>query len=142
MNVQERDEIDYFSNDINEERPDEHPTINNMHTRTGRGVKPNQMTLMTTEGKKSALDIAISMSKAYKVLNKGKALPVLEFKNGKKDKPFLEMLVVRMKEKTTQQLGKETLNEQKNTLLLDEIEQEQARQQKEIANQKEEKENT
>lgn len=142
MDAQEQDEIDYFSDDINEERPDEHPAINNMHTRTGRGVKPSQMTLMTTEGKKSALDIAISMSEAYKVLHPGKDLPVLEYKNGMKDKPLLEMLIARIKEKSTQQLGKETLEEQKNTSLLDEIEQEQARQQREIAEQREGQENT
>lgn len=142
MDAQEQDEIDYFSDDINEERPDEHPAINNMHTRTGRGVKPSQMTLMTTGGKKSALDIAVSMSEAYKELNQGKSLPVLEHKNGSKDRPLLEMLVTRIKEKSTQQLGQETLEEQKDTLLLDEIEQEQTRQQIEITNQREGQENT
>lgn len=142
MNESEKDEIDYFSNDINEERPEEQPTINNMHTRTGRGVKPSQMTLMTSDGRKSALDIAVSMSEFYKKLNPEKSLPVLEHKNGSKDKPLLEMLVARLQEKSTQQLGQETLEEQKDITLLDEIEQEQARQQKELTNQKEGQENT
>ena len=93
-----------------------------MHTRTGRGVKPSQMTLMTTRGRKSALDIAVRMSEAYKESNQGKSLPVLEHKNGSKDRPLLEMLVTRMKKKSTQQLGRETLKMQGNNLLLDMIE--------------------
>jgi len=115
MSEQEKDEIDYFSDDINEERPDEHPTINNMHTRTGRGVKSSQMTLMTTDGRKSALDIAVRMGEFYKILNPGKPLPVLEHKNGSKDTPLLEMLFTRLQEKSPQQLGQETLEEQKDT---------------------------
>lgn len=142
MDEHEQDEIDYFSDDINEEKPDEHPAINNMHTRTGRGVKTSQMTLMSTDGKKTALDIAISMSEAYKALNPGKSLPVLEHKNGSKDRPLLEMLVIRIKENITKQLGQETLEEQKDTTLLDEIEQEKVRQQKELTNKKEKQENT
>lgn len=142
MSEQKQNEFDYFSDDINEERPDEHPAINNMHTRTGRGVKPSQMTLMTTDGKKSALDISISMSEAYKVLNPGESLPVLEYEDGNKDRPLLEMLVTKVKEKSTQQLGKETLEEQKDTMLLDKIEKEEERQQKNLNNQKEGKENT
>ncbi len=111
MDDQDKDEIDYFSNDINEERPSEQPMISNMHTRSGRGVKPSQMTLMTSDGKKSALDIAISMSEFYKALNPDKSLPVLEFDNGKKDRPLLEMLVTRIKEKSTQQSEKRGLED-------------------------------
>ena len=127
MSETEKEEIDYFSNDINEERPDETPAINNMHTRTGRGVAPTQMTLMTKEGSKSALDIAVSMSEFYKKLHPEQFLPVLEHKNGSKDKPLLEMLVSRLQEKSRQQLGQETIEEQKNTALLDGIEQVQER---------------
>ena len=43
--------------------------------------------------------------------------------------------------KTTQSLGKETLEEQKDTDFLDRIEQEQAKQQTEMMNQKDEQEN-
>lgn len=142
MDEQEQEEIDYFSNDINEERPEEQPAINNMYTRSGKGVKPDQMTLMTTEGKKSALDIAISMGEAYRAMNPGKALPVLEHRNGKADRPLLETLIERLREKSTQQLGKETLEEQKDTSFLDEIENEQKRQQREIDNQREGDENS
>ena len=98
MSESEKDKIDYFSNDINEERPNEQPTINNMHTRTGRGVKASQMTLMTNEGRKSALDIAVSMGEFYKTLHPGQPLPVLKFKDGSQDKPLLEMLLQRIKE--------------------------------------------
>lgn len=121
MNEQEQDEIDYFSNDINEERPDERPTINNMHTRTGRGIKPSQMTLILSNGKESALEIAISMSEFYKTLNPGKPLPVLEFKDGTKDKPLLEILASKINEKSTKDLGKESLKETKNIELLGEL---------------------
>lgn len=138
MSESERNGIDYFSNDINEERPNENPTINNMHTRTGRGVTPTQMTLITSEGSKSALDIAISMSEFYKKLHPEQPLPVLEYKNGTKDRPLLEMLIARLREKSTQQLGQETLEEQKDIVLLDEVEQEQLKQQKELTRQKEE----
>ena len=134
MNAQEQDKIDYFTDDINEERPDEHPLISNMHTRAGRGIKPSQIALMTANGKKSALDIALSMCDAYRTLHPGKSLPVLEYKNGSKDRPLLEMLFTRMKEKSTQQLGKETLEEQKNITLLSQIKDELVRQEKEIAN--------
>lgn len=134
MSNQEKDKIDYFSDDINEERPDEHPTINNMHTRTRRGIKTSQMTLMTTDGRRSALGIVVRMSEFYKGLNQGKSLPVLEHENGSKDKPLLEMLVTRLQEKSTQQLGQETIEEQKDTALLDKIEQ------KSLLNQKEEQE--
>lgn len=137
MNAQEQDKIDYFTDDINEERPDEHPLISNMHTKSGRGVKPSQMALMTANGKKSALDIALSMCDAYRTLHPGKSLPVLEYKNGSKDRPLLEMLFTRMKEKSTQQLGKETLEEQKNITLLSQIKDELVRQEKEITNPRE-----
>lgn len=122
MTSQEQDKIDYFIDDINEERPNEQHTINNMHTRTGRGVKPNQMVLLTKDGKKSALDIVISMCEAYKSLNQGDVLPVREYKNGKKDKPFLEILVTRLKEKTTQELVQNSINGMPNLGNLDEIE--------------------
>lgn len=112
MLADEQDEIDYFSNDINEERPDEHPTINNMHTRTGRGVKPSQMSIMTTNGKRTALDIAISMSEYYKDLYPGEHLPVLEYKNGSKDLPLLEMLVDRQKEQDIGSITIESLMRQ------------------------------
>lgn len=138
MSESERNKIDYFSNDINEERPDETPTINNMHTRTGRGIAPTQMTLMTNAESKSALDIAVSMSEFYKNLNPDKSLPVLKYKNGKEDKPLLEMLITRLQEKDTQQLGQETLDEQNNTELLDGIEQAVLSQQKELTKSKEE----
>lgn len=116
MSEAEKDEIDYLDNDINEERPDEHPSINNMHTRTGRGVKPSKMKLMTNSGNKTALDIAVSMGEFYKLLHPEQALPVLEHKNGSKDKPLLEMLIQRIKEKeqliifSEQQIGKTTVN--------------------------------
>ena len=142
MSESERSEIDYFSNDINEERPDENPTINNMHTRTGRGVDPTQMTLMTNAESKSALDIAVSMSEFYKKSHPEQSLPVLEHKNGSKDKPLLELLVARLREKSTQQLGQETLEEQKDTVFLDKIEQTQERQLREITNQREGNDNT
>lgn len=135
MSSSKKDEIDYFSNDINEERPDEQPTINNMHTRTGKGVNPLKMTLMTSNGSKSALDIAVSMSDFYKTLHPEQSLPVLEYKNGSKDRPLLEILITRIKEKSTQQLGQETLDEQKDTALLDEIEQELSKQQREVSEQ-------
>lgn len=65
MGESEKSKIDYFRDDINEEKSIENyivpMPINNMHTRTGRGVMPCQMTLMTKDGKKSALDIAVSM---------------------------------------------------------------------------------
>ena len=111
MDAQEQDEIDYFSDDINEEN-NEPMTINNMHTRTGRGVKTKQMTLMTTGGKKSALDIAISMSEAYKTMNPGRSLPVLEHKDGSKDRPLLEMLVEIMRGN-----DKQSAEQRKNTFL-------------------------
>lgn len=99
MTEEEKEEIDYFTNDINEERPSENSSINNMHTRSGRGVPNDKMELMTVDGKKSALDVAISMAEHYKAQNPGKPLPVLEYKNGKKDKPLLEMLVDKTHEK-------------------------------------------
>ena len=142
MSESEKNEIDYFSNDINEERPDETPAINNMHTRTGRGIAPNQMALMTKEGSKSALDIAISMSEVYRKLHPEQSLPVLVHKNGNKDKPLLEILVARLHEKNTQQLGQETLEEQEDTALLDAIEQAQTTQSREITEQREGKNNT
>ena len=100
-------------------------------------MKPSQMALMTANGKKSALDIALSMCDAYRTLHPGKSLPVLEYKNGSKDRPLLEMLFTRMKEKSTQQLGKETLEEQKNITLLSQIKDELVRQEKEITNPRE-----
>ena len=116
MSELEKDEIDYFSNDINEERPDEHPAINNMHTRTGRGVNPSKMKLMTSGRNESALDIAVSMGEFFKSLHPEQSLPVLEHKDGSKDKPLLEMLIQRIKEQeqsvtfSEQQIGKTTVN--------------------------------
>lgn len=98
MNEQEQAQIDYFSDDINEENG-KPMTINNMHTRTGRGVKTSQMSLTTCNGKKSALDIAISMVEAYRILNPGKSVPVLKFKNGDEDRHLLEMLVDKEQER-------------------------------------------
>ena len=103
MDEQRQAQIDYFSDDINEERPDEHPTINNMHTRTGKGVKPSQMSLMTCNGEKSALDIAISMVETYRILNPGKSVPVLKFENGDEDRHLLERLVDRIKKQERRQ---------------------------------------
>lgn len=137
MSESERDEIDYFSNDINEERPDEHPTINNMHTRTGRGVKPTQMSLITTHGSKSALDVVVSMSEFYKKLYPEKSLPVLEYKDGLKDKPLLKMLVTRMQEKITQKLIQESIKEVSDLAILDDIEKEKARQQRTLVEERE-----
>jgi len=118
-----KNEIDYLSDDMNEERPNEHPTINNMHTRSGRGIQPNQMALITANGRKSTLDIAVCMAEFYQVQHPGKALPVLEFSDGEKDQPLLEMLVTRIRRKDTAQLGQETLAELKDSTLLEEIEQ-------------------
>lgn len=136
MDETRQDEIDYFSDDINEERPDEHPAINNMHTRTGRGVRPDQMTLMTSDGSKSAFDVILSMSETYRELNPNKPLPVLAHKDGKKDRPLLDALVDRFKTKKVEDLGKETLEEQKDTSFLDSIEKEQSRQEMDITKQR------
>lgn len=106
MSPNEQNEIDYFSNNINEERPNQYATINNMHTRTGRGVRPSQIAIMTANGKKTALDIAISMSEYYKSLHPGEHLPVLERQDGSKDLPLLEMLIDRQKE---QDIGSTTI---------------------------------
>ena len=100
------------------------------------------MTLMTNAESKSALDIAVSMSEFYKKSHPEQSLPVLEHKNGSKDKPLLELLVARLREKSTQQLGQETLEEQKDTVFLDKIEQTQERQLREITNQREGNDNT
>lgn len=99
MSEQEQNQIDYFSDDIDEETHNQHHSIHNMHTRIGKGIKPSQMELITADGKKSALDIIISMSEKYMELNPGKSLPVLEYGNGQKDIPLLEMLISQTKEK-------------------------------------------
>lgn len=114
MSARQQDEIDYFSDDINEERPDEHPEINNMHTRTGRGIAPEQMILMTANGSKSALDIAISMSEVYKALNPGEALPVLEYRRGGKDRPLLELLVEKVKEERANKTEEKNVSQDSN----------------------------
>lgn len=142
MHKTSQDEIDYFSDDINEERPDEHPALSNMHTRTGRGVRPDKMTLMTSNGSKSALGVIISMAEKYRSLNPNKPLPVLVHKDGKKDRPLLDILVDRYKTKATEELGRETLEEQKDTLLLDNISNEQLRQERDIVRQRSEGKNS
>ena len=52
----------------------------------------------------------------------------------------LEIIYTPRKEKSTQDLGRETLDEQRDVTLLDEIETEQTRQEKAITNQKESQE--
>lgn len=99
MSEEDKEKVDYLLDDINEERPDEHMTINNMHTRSGKGVPSEKMALMNVNGKKSSLDIVIGMAEYFRSQNPGKPLPVIEYKNGKKDKPLLENLVDRLQEK-------------------------------------------
>ncbi len=95
MSDQEKAQIDYFPDDINEERPDEKPGINNMHTRSGRGIRSDQMILMTNNGKTSAWGVAMKMVEKYKELHPGKPLPVLVQRSGDKDRPLLEILYER-----------------------------------------------
>ena len=66
-----------------------------MHTRSGRGIRPDQMILMTNSGKASALGVAMKMVEKYKELHPGKPLPVLVQRSGYKDRSLLEKLYER-----------------------------------------------
>lgn len=72
MTLEEQEKIDYLIDDVNEEKEGETHTINNMHTRTGRAVKPEQMARIAVDGNSSALDVVISMSDYYREMNREK----------------------------------------------------------------------
>lgn len=105
MTPEEQKKIDYLIDDINEEKPDKKHTINNMHTISGKGIPTEKMELMTVKGEKSGMDVILEMCDAYKELHPGEHLPVLVFKRDeqgnvlKADRPILEMLAERLREK-------------------------------------------
>lgn len=98
MTDDEKEDIDYLSDDINEERPDEQMTINNMHTRAGRSVAKEQMSLIGVDGNESAFEIAMKMCEYY-TKNINSELPVLKSKKGNEDKNILKEVYKRYIEK-------------------------------------------
>ena len=156
--------IDYSWNDFNYNAKGTKKvsmTKKNMHAFEGHTIMPDKIEIITDENGKTRTtwDIFKEMARFYRKEHSEKEyLPVEEWQSGFEDengqivyngqinhrKDYLSMLIEmenleQLHIKSTQDLGRETLEEQKDTALLDEIEQVQASQERTITNQRESK---
>lgn len=136
-------------------------TKKNMHAFEGHTITPDKIEIITDENgnPRTTWDIFKEMAIFYKKEHPDKEyLPVEEWQSGfvngngeivytggiNHRKDYLSMFIEienleQLHIKSTQDLGRETLEEQKDTALLDEIEQAQASQERTITNQRESK---
>ncbi len=156
--------IDYSWNDFNYNAKGTKKvpmTKKNMHAFVGHTITPDKIEIITDENGKARTtwNVFKEMAMFYRKEHPDKEyLPVEEWQSGFEDengqivyngqinhrKDYLSMFIEienleQSHIKSTQDLGRETLEEQKDTALLDEIEQVQASQEKTITNQRESK---
>ena len=74
MSEEQKDNVDYLLDDINEESGTIHP-ISNMHTISGKGISKDKLQKITVDGKDSALDVFKLLMEKYKKLNPNKPTP-------------------------------------------------------------------
>ena len=74
MSEEQKANIDYLLDDINEESETIHP-ISNMHTISGKGISKDKLQKITVDGKDSALDVFKLLMEKYKKLNPNKPTP-------------------------------------------------------------------
>lgn len=85
---EEKANIDYLVDDINEENGKTH-RINNMHTIIGKGIPKEKLSLLTSNGSESALDVIMDMCNYYKKTHPNEKLPILKDSD---DKHLLDII--------------------------------------------------